>query len=54
MNIREWAIHLVLIWMEAGGREGGRRQPKSEASVQKRDRGFYSPLGGSGEREKKK
>lgn len=54
MNIRERAIHLVLIWMEAGGREGGRRQPKSEASVQKRDRGFYSPLGGSGEREKKK
>lgn len=30
---------------ESHGRWGGRRQPKSEESVQKRDRGSCYPLG---------
>lgn len=56
MNIRERAIHLVLIWMQAGrgkeGEQGRERDTKSEESVQKRDRASYTPLGGSGEKKK--
>lgn len=54
MNIRERAIHLVLIWMKVGrrGREGGgvgerADSLKVEESVQARDRGSNSPLGRS-------
>lgn len=38
---------------ESHGRWGGRRQPKSEESVQKRDRGSCYPLG-SCEKKKRK
>lgn len=50
MNIRQRAIHLVLIWMKAGRREGGGVREggdslKVEESVQKRDRGFLLSSG---------
>lgn len=57
MNIRERAIHLVVIWMKAGRREAGELGrgggwSKSEESVQKRDRASSAPLGGSGKKKK--
>lgn len=39
---------------ESHGRWGGRRQPKSEASVQKRDRASYYLLGSCGEKKMRK
>lgn len=44
MNIRERAIHLVLIWMKVGG--GLRREETKVGRVCKREIRLLSPLGG--------